>query len=102
MSFRINEGELVGYIGPNGAGKSTTVKVMSGILTPDKGKSEEIIRKAGLKPGDDIICYYDDVTEQIVIARKPRDYAKELRGLGKEVWQDSDPVRYVREERDSW
>lgn len=37
ISFKINEGELVGYIGPNGAGKSTTVKIMSGILTPDQG-----------------------------------------------------------------
>ena len=40
ISFKINEGELVGYIGPNGAGKSTTVKVMSGILTPEEGKCE--------------------------------------------------------------
>jgi len=38
ISFKISEGELVGYIGPNGAGKSTTVKIMSGILTPDKGE----------------------------------------------------------------
>jgi ABC-2 type transport system ATP-binding protein len=38
VSFAVNEGELVGYIGPNGAGKSTTVKVMSGILTPDGGE----------------------------------------------------------------
>jgi ABC-2 type transport system ATP-binding protein len=37
LGFEIAEGELVGYIGPNGAGKSTTVKVMSGILTPDSG-----------------------------------------------------------------
>lgn len=37
ISFNIDEGELVGYIGPNGAGKSTTVKVMSGILTPESG-----------------------------------------------------------------
>ncbi len=37
LSFQIDEGELVGYIGPNGAGKSTTVKIMSGILTPEKG-----------------------------------------------------------------
>lgn len=38
IGFEIGEGELVGYIGPNGAGKSTTVKVMSGILTPDGGE----------------------------------------------------------------
>ena len=38
ISFEIGEGELVGYIGPNGAGKSTTVKVMSGILTPEAGE----------------------------------------------------------------
>lgn len=37
IGFEIGEGEMVGYIGPNGAGKSTTVKVMSGILTPDGG-----------------------------------------------------------------
>ncbi|HCC07229.1 MAG TPA: ABC transporter [Clostridiales bacterium] len=38
VSFSIDEGEIVGYIGPNGAGKSTTIKVMSGILVPDKGE----------------------------------------------------------------
>ncbi|MEG6614306.1 ATP-binding cassette domain-containing protein [Pseudoclostridium thermosuccinogenes] len=40
VSFKIEEGEVVGYIGPNGAGKSTTIKVMSGILVPDSGKCE--------------------------------------------------------------
>ncbi|WLD94507.1 ATP-binding cassette domain-containing protein [Alkalihalobacillus sp. AL-G] len=38
ISFSIEPGEIVGYIGPNGAGKSTTIKVMSGILVPDRGK----------------------------------------------------------------
>ena len=38
VSFDVNRGELVGYIGPNGAGKSTTVKILSGILTPDQGE----------------------------------------------------------------
>ncbi len=37
VSFKICDGEMVGYIGPNGAGKSSTIKVMSGILTPDSG-----------------------------------------------------------------
>lgn len=39
VSFHIDEGELTGYIGPNGAGKSTSVKILSGILTPDSGKA---------------------------------------------------------------
>ncbi len=38
VSFRIGDGEMVGYIGPNGAGKSSTIKIMSGILTPDSGE----------------------------------------------------------------
>lgn len=37
VSFRIEGGEAVGYIGPNGAGKSSTIKILSGILTPDSG-----------------------------------------------------------------
>lgn len=37
VSFTINDGEMVGYIGPNGAGKSSTIKILSGILTPDTG-----------------------------------------------------------------
>ncbi|MBQ9299707.1 MAG: ATP-binding cassette domain-containing protein [Clostridia bacterium] len=39
LSFSVEKGELVGYIGPNGAGKSTTVKLLSGILTPDGGSA---------------------------------------------------------------
>jgi len=46
LSFSVPEGQIVGYIGPNGAGKSSTVKVMSGILTPDAGTC----RVCGLTP----------------------------------------------------
>lgn len=38
VSFTINDGEMVGYIGPNGAGKSSTIKILSGILTPENGQ----------------------------------------------------------------
>lgn len=38
ISFKINDGEIVGYIGSNGAGKSTTIKMMTGILNPTKGE----------------------------------------------------------------
>lgn len=49
ISFKIADGEMVGYIGPNGAGKSSTIKVMSGILTPDSGEC----RIDGLTPWKD-------------------------------------------------
>ncbi|MBI9010648.1 MAG: ATP-binding cassette domain-containing protein [Clostridiales bacterium] len=48
VSFTIDQGEIVGYIGPNGAGKSTTIKIMSGILTPDSG-SCQILNKTPWK-----------------------------------------------------
>lgn len=37
ISFTIPTGDIVGFIGANGAGKSTTIKMMTGILTPDHG-----------------------------------------------------------------
>ena len=40
ISFVVEKGELVGYIGPNGAGKSTTVKILSGLLTPESGEAK--------------------------------------------------------------
>lgn len=36
--LRIKEGEIYGLIGPNGAGKSTLMKMICGLLTPDKGQ----------------------------------------------------------------
>lgn len=39
ISFKIKEGELVGFIGPNGAGKTTTLKMLSGLLYPSGGKA---------------------------------------------------------------
>jgi ABC-2 type transport system ATP-binding protein len=40
ISFRVDQGEIIGYIGPNGAGKSTTIKMLSGILVPTSGSIE--------------------------------------------------------------
>ena len=38
INFEVPQGEVVGFLGPNGAGKTTTVRLLNGVLSPDKGK----------------------------------------------------------------
>ncbi len=38
ISFYVEKGEIVTLIGANGAGKSTTLRTISGLLKPQKGK----------------------------------------------------------------
>jgi sodium transport system ATP-binding protein len=39
VSFRAANGEITGLLGPNGAGKSTTLRMLYGVLTPDRGSA---------------------------------------------------------------
>jgi ABC-2 type transport system ATP-binding protein len=59
ISFGIRPGEIFGLLGPNGAGKTTTVKMVSGLVKPDKGvvyvdgrdvekKRRQILRRVGV------------------------------------------------------
>lgn len=38
LDFSIRQGEVFGMVGPNGAGKSTTIKLLLGLLKPDRGE----------------------------------------------------------------
>ena len=38
VSFRLEQGEMVGFLGPNGAGKTTTLKMLAGLLHPTAGR----------------------------------------------------------------
>lgn len=37
LNLHVKPGEIFGFLGPNGAGKTTTIKMMVGLLIPDKG-----------------------------------------------------------------
>ncbi len=38
LSFKVNQGEILGIIGPNGAGKTTLFNLIAGEIRPDSGK----------------------------------------------------------------
>jgi ABC-2 type transport system ATP-binding protein len=37
VSFSVKEGEIFGFLGPNGAGKTTTIRMLVGLIAPNKG-----------------------------------------------------------------
>ena len=37
VSFEVKRGEIFGFVGPNGAGKTTTIKMLMGLIFPDRG-----------------------------------------------------------------
>lgn len=38
ISLHVNKGDIYGFLGPNGAGKSTTLRMVLGLIKPNKGE----------------------------------------------------------------
>lgn len=85
ISLKIEKGEIFGLLGPNGAGKSTTIKMIMGLLKPNRGEiyvkgmdvrkdSLDVKRFLGLVPQD--IAIYDGIT-----ARENVEFFGKLYGL---------------------
>lgn len=53
VSFTLQAGEVLGYLGPNGSGKSTTVKMVTGLIRPTRGK----VHFEGLDIQEDLAGY---------------------------------------------
>jgi len=63
VSFAVEAGEVFGFLGPNGAGKTTTMRLLMGLLYPDRGtariagldcwrQSVDVTRVVGYLPGE--------------------------------------------------
>lgn len=75
LSIEIEEGEIFGLLGPNGAGKTTSIRMITGLLKPDSGKVEFIVKtnsgnpdrqKVGLCPQELVLWNHLTCLEQLV------------------------------------
>lgn len=97
ISFSLNRNEIFGFLGPNGAGKTTTIKIIVGLLNPDKGKvkilggcpkDENIRKRIGFLPEQPY--FYEHLTGEEFL-----DYTGRLYDIPKK--ERNERIKYLLE-----
>lgn len=89
VSFKVNNGEIIGLLGENGAGKTTTLRMLATMLKPTEGTAkingydikdepQKVRREIGILFGGEV-GLYDRLT-----ARENIEYFAQLNGMSKD------------------
>ena len=65
IDLRVEEGKILGLLGPNGAGKTTLIKILAGLLTPDRG--------AGTVLGYDLLRQHREIRARVSLVAPTAD-----------------------------
>ena len=59
-----------------------------------------LCRKLGIESGQELLI--EEELGRVVLRPRPKSYSDALRGLGKALWANLDPLEYIRRERAAW
>lgn len=87
VSFRVEQGEIVGFLGPNGAGKTTTMRILTGFSPASRGTARvagyevhaapvEVKRRIGYMP--ETVPLYGDMVVGAFLS-----YVAEVKGVAR-------------------
>ena len=73
LDLRVEPGEVYGLLGPNGSGKSTTLKIILGLVSPTRGRTEIFGRDSRLVESREAVgfCRRIPIFTNISPAKKP-------------------------------
>src|SRR5213593_1979092 len=92
VSLRVTRGAIVGLLGPNGSGKTTLLRLLSGTLTPDRGRvlldgqpiaglsRRDLARRIAVVPQETHSAFDYSALEIVLMGRYPHLGAFELEG----------------------
>jgi iron complex transport system ATP-binding protein len=94
VSLSVTRGAIVGLLGPNGSGKTTLLRLLSGTLTPDRGRvlfdgqpiaafaRRDLARRIAVVPQETHSAFDFSALEIVLMGRYPHLGAFELEGAG--------------------
>ncbi|BBI31515.1 ABC transporter ATP-binding protein [Cohnella abietis] len=96
LSFDVSEGEIYGLLGANGAGKTTTMRMILGLIYPDKGDirylgkpySHEQLSMLGYLPEERGMYPKIKVSDQIIYLAQLRGMSRKDADRNLKVWLD--------------
>ena len=118
ISFEVRRGEFLGVIGPNGSGKTTLIRVIDGILAPERGRvsingaairgmgRREIARLVAVVPQDLPLVFPYRAIEIVMMGRSPhlgmlRFEGESDRGIVRRAMEMTDTASLANRSMDS-
>ena len=95
IDFFVKEGEFVSLLGPSGSGKSTILKLLTGVLVPNKGKimvDEQIMKGVSQKfaymPQNDLLFPWKTILENVCLYGEVHGSLKEMQSVARQSFEE--------------